>query len=109
MADKSMKVDIYNQRKLEKALRAIGKDAVDDLKVAHRKSAEIVEAAARPKVPVRSGSSSVISNKPYWPGRRGSSGGALKGTLRAGASVAQTTCPAPCTENNVSRGTGRRI
>lgn len=87
MADKSMKVDVYNQRKLEKALRAIGKDAVDDLKIAHRKSAEIVEAAARPKVPVRSGSTSVVSNKPYWPGRRDRSPGALQGTLRSGASA----------------------
>ena len=87
MADKSMKVDIVNQRELEKALRAIGKDAVDELKIAHRKSAEIVETAARPKVPVRSGNTSQISGKPYWPGRRDTKPGSLKGTLRSGASA----------------------
>ena len=86
MADRSMSVEVFNQRKLEKALRAIGKDAVDELKVAHRKSAEIVERAARPKVPVGSGTTSVISGRPYWPGRSGS-GGSLKGTLRSGASA----------------------
>jgi hypothetical protein len=86
VADRSMQVSIVNQRKLEKALRAIGKDAVDDLKKAHLESAKIVERAARPKVPVRSGSSSVVSGKPYWPSSRSTSGGSLKGTLRSGAS-----------------------
>lgn len=80
-----MQVSVVNQRKVERALRAIGKDAVDELRDAHLKSAQIVERAARPKVPVRSGDTSQISGKPYWPMRR-PAGGQLKGTLRSGAS-----------------------
>jgi hypothetical protein len=87
VADKSMQVSVVNQRKVEKALRAIGKDAVDELKEAHLKSAQIVERAAEPKVPVRSGNTSQISGRPYWPGRRDRNPGALKGTLRSGASA----------------------
>ena len=99
MADKSVGVRIVNQRKVEKALRGIGKDAVNDLKKAHLASAKIVERAAKPKVPVRSGSHSVISGKPYWEAtktartgyqsRYGGSTtqpGALKASVRAGAS-----------------------
>lgn len=86
MADRSVQVSIVNQRKVERALRAIGDDAVAELKDAHLKSAQIVERAARPKVPVRSGNTSQISGKPYWPGPRKTSPGALKGTLRSGAS-----------------------
>ena len=83
MADKSMMVRVENQRKVEQALRRIGADAVNDLKKAHAESAKIVEDAARPKVPVRSGSNSVVSDRPYWPGPRQRSPGALKGTLRS--------------------------
>ena len=87
MADKSVGVRIVNQRKVEKALRALGNDAVNDLKKAHAQAAKIVEQAARPKVPVRSGSSSQVSGKPYWPNPNSKrSPGALKGTLRSGAS-----------------------
>ena len=86
MADRSMQVSVVNQRKVERALRAIGKDAVDELKTAHLESAKIVERAARPKVPVRSGNTSKISGTPYWDAPRRNSPGALKGTLRSGAS-----------------------
>ena len=65
-----MQVSVVNQRKVEKALRAIGNDAVADLKKAHAESAKIVERAARPKVPVRSGNLSQVSGRPYWPGDR---------------------------------------
>ena len=87
MADRSMQVSVVNQRKVEKALRAIGNDAVADLKKAHAESARIVERAAKPKVPVRSGNTSQVSGRPYWPGDRSRSPGALKGTLRSGASA----------------------
>ena len=86
MADRSVQVSVRNQRKVERALRAIGKDAVAELKTAHLESAKIVERAARPKVPVRSGNLSQISGRPYWPASR-PEGGRLKQTLRSGASA----------------------
>jgi len=82
-----MQVSVVNQRKVEKALRAIGNDAVAELKKAHAESAKIVERAARPKVPVRSGNLSQVSGRPYWPSERSRSPGALKSTLRSGASA----------------------
>jgi len=99
VADKTVALRVVNQRKVEKALRAIGKDAVAELKQAHLESAKIVERAAKPKVPVRSGNRSVISNKPYWEtsktARTGyqsrysgstTKPGALRDSLRSGAS-----------------------
>lgn len=98
-ADKSVQVSILNQRKIERALRAIGNDAVSELTDAHRAAAEIVERAARPKVPVLQQSfRSVVSNKPYWASSQqaasqyqrrynvGYRAGDLKKTLRSGAS-----------------------
>lgn len=87
MADRSMQVQVFNQRKVERALRAIGKDAVAELKTAHLESAKIVERAARPKVPTSSGNVSKISGKPYWPTGESRTSGRLKGTLRSGASA----------------------
>ena len=98
--DQTLQVSVVNQRKVEQALRAIGNDAVKDLTKAHKAAAEIVERAARPKVPVmQSSMRSVISGKPYWSQSQeevsqyqarykiGYRPGDLKKTLRSGASA----------------------
>lgn len=74
-------VKVINQRQFTKMLRALGDDAVNDMKQAHAKAAKIVESAAYPKVP-KHGSVSVISGKPYWRTPPQSSG-SLQATLRS--------------------------
>jgi hypothetical protein len=75
-------VRVVGLKQFQKELRALGDDAVDDLKKAHAAAAKIVENAARPKVPVSSGSTSVVSGTRYWtPGP--SNSGAFRSTLRS--------------------------
>jgi hypothetical protein len=76
-------VRVVGLRKFTKALKGLGDDAVGDIKEVHRRTAKIVEKAAAPKVPVSSGTSSVISGTPYWSTGRARNSGALKGTLRS--------------------------
>ena len=76
-------VRVVGLRKFTKALKGLGDDAVNDLKDVHRRTAKIVEDAARPKVPVSSGANSVVSGTPYWSTGRARNSGALKGTLRS--------------------------
>lgn len=76
-------VRVVGLRKFQKELRGLGDDAVGDLKKIHAITARMVEQAAKPKVPVSSGTSSVISGTPYWSTGRSRNSGALKGTLRS--------------------------
>jgi len=76
-------VRVVGLRKFTKSLKGLGDDAVDDIKKVHQATARIVEQAAKPKVPVSSGTSSVVSGTPYWTGTRTRNSGALKGTLRS--------------------------
>jgi hypothetical protein len=75
-------VRVVGLKQFQKELRALGDDAVDDLKKAHAAAAKIVEDAARPNVPVSSGTTSVVSGTRYWaPGP--SNSGAFRATLRS--------------------------
>lgn len=58
-------IRVVGQRELQKALRALGDDAVDDIKKAHAAAAKVVEGTAKQLVP-KHGARSVISGRPYW-------------------------------------------
>jgi hypothetical protein len=58
-------VRVMGQKEFTRLLKALGDDAVNDIKKAHLEAAKIVEAAARPKAPAHGGVS-VISGTPYW-------------------------------------------
>ncbi|HEY7824559.1 MAG TPA: HK97 gp10 family phage protein [Acidimicrobiia bacterium] len=76
--DKTVQLQVRNLKEVQRRLRAIGDDAVDDLKKAHAESARIVELEAKKTVPVKrvgSGDSSYI--------RRGATPGRLKASIRS--------------------------
>ena len=74
-------VHVIGQRQFTKMLRALGDDAVKDIKQAHARTAKMVEDTARPMVPVHGGRS-VISGRPYWR-QPAHSPGLLRSTLRS--------------------------
>lgn len=84
-ADRTVQVRITGQRELERRLKALGNDAVKEMRKAHLESAQIVLAEAKPNIPVH-GSVSVASGRPYWM-RPNHSPGLLLQTARAGASI----------------------
>jgi hypothetical protein len=74
-------VRVVGQRELQKVLRGLGDDAVNDIKKAHAAAAKIVEGTAKLLVP-RHGSRSVISGRPYWYTPTHASG-QMAGTIRS--------------------------
>jgi hypothetical protein len=77
-ADKTVQVQVKNLKEVQRRLRAVGDDAVKDLKHAHRAAARVVENQAKIEVPVRRvrpGDSAYI--------RRGATPGRLKATIRS--------------------------
>lgn len=76
--DKSVQLEVRNLKEVQRRLRAIGDDAVKDLKDAHGAAARIVEQEAKSTVPVKRvgpGDSAYI--------RRGASPGRLKASIRS--------------------------
>lgn len=75
-------VRVMGQKEFTRALKALGPDAVDQIKKAHLEAAKIVETAAKPLTPTH-GATSVISGKPYWYGGPRHASGNLRKTLRS--------------------------
>ena len=76
--DKSVQLQVKNLKEVQRRLRAVGNQAVGDLKKAHGAAARIVEAEAKNTVPVKrvgTGDSAYI--------RRGSTPGRLKNSIRS--------------------------
>ena len=76
--DKSVQLQVKNLKEVQRRLRAVGDDAVKDLKKAHGESARIVEQEAKVTVPVKRigpGDSAYV--------RRGSTPGRLKASIRS--------------------------
>jgi hypothetical protein len=77
-ADKTVQVQVKNLKEVQRRLRAVGDEAVKDLKRAHGEAARIVETQAKVEVPVRRvrpGDSAYI--------RRGATPGRLKASIRS--------------------------
>jgi hypothetical protein len=70
-------------RQFVRVLRALGDDAVEDIKKAHADAAKIVEDAAKPKAPTSAGGRSDVSGTPYWRGGPQRSPGSLRNTVRS--------------------------
>jgi hypothetical protein len=76
--DKSVQLEVKNLKDVQRRLRAVGDDAVADLKKAHGAAARIVEQEAKSTVPVKrvgTGDSAYI--------RRGATPGRLKASIRS--------------------------
>jgi HK97 gp10 family phage protein len=76
--DKSVQLEVKNLKEVQRRLKAVGDQAVDDLKKAHGAAARIVEQEAKSTVPVKqvgTGDSAYI--------RRGSTPGRLKASIRS--------------------------
>ena len=65
MARSKPGVRVVGLRQFQKQLRALGDDAVDQLKHAHAETAKIVRDEAK-RIAPRHGSVSTISGRPYW-------------------------------------------
>ncbi|HEY7821856.1 MAG TPA: hypothetical protein VIG24_03425 [Acidimicrobiia bacterium] len=77
-ADKTVQVQVKNLKEVQRRLRAVGDDAVKDLKKAHGEAARVVEGQAKIEVPVKrigTGDSAYI--------RRGAVPGRLKQSIRS--------------------------
>lgn len=82
-ADRTVQIRIQGQRELERRLKALGNDAVKEMRSAHLEAANIVLNEAKPNIPVH-GSVSVASGQPYWI-RPAHAPGLLLSTARSGA------------------------
>lgn len=76
-------VRVVGQKELTRILKALGPDAVDEIKRAHLEAAKIVERAAKPKAPAHGPGRSVISGAPYWYGGPRHRSGQMRGTIRS--------------------------
>ena len=76
-------VQVMGHREFVRVLRALGDDAVNDIKKAHADAARIVEDAAKPMAPTSAGGRSDVSGTPYWYGGPSRSPGALRGSVRS--------------------------
>jgi hypothetical protein len=76
--DKTVQLQVRNLKEVQRRLKAVGDDAVKDLKRAHGEAARIVETQAKVEVPVKrvgAGDSAYI--------RRGATPGRLKASIRS--------------------------
>lgn len=77
-ADKTVQLQVKNLKEVQRRMRAVGDDAVKDLKRVHREAARIVENQAKVEVPVKrvgTGDSAYV--------RRGATPGRLKASIRS--------------------------
>lgn len=82
MARNKPGVRVMGQKEFTRALKALGPDAVNEIKRAHLEAARIVERAAKPKAPSH-GAVSVIAGKPYWYGGPRHASGNMRKTIRS--------------------------
>jgi hypothetical protein len=76
-------VRVIGHKEFIKLLRALGDDAVDDIKKAHAETAKMVADTAKPLAPTSAGGRSDISGTPYFFGGPNRSPGQLRGTIRS--------------------------